>query len=42
MHLLMQRFHLRMGRRRLGDLGRVARNVSLDPDHLLGAVTHAN
>ncbi len=27
---------------RLGDLGRVARNVSLDPDHLLGAVTHAN
>jgi cytoskeletal protein RodZ len=27
---------------RIGDLGRVARNVSLDPDHLLGAVTHAN
>jgi cytoskeleton protein RodZ len=27
---------------RLGDLGRVARNVSLDPDHLLGAGTHAN
>lgn len=27
---------------RLGDLGHVARNVSLDPDHLLGAVTHAN
>jgi cytoskeleton protein RodZ len=27
---------------RLGELGRVARNVSLDPDHLLGAVTHAN
>jgi cytoskeleton protein RodZ len=27
---------------RLGDLGRVARNVSLDPDHLLGAVSHAN
>jgi len=27
---------------RLGDQGRVARNVSLDPDHLLGAVTHAN
>jgi len=27
---------------RLGDSGRVARNVSLDPDHLLGAVTHAN
>jgi cytoskeleton protein RodZ len=27
---------------RLGDLGRVARNVSLDPDHLLGAVAHAN
>ena len=26
----------------IGDLGRVARNVSLDPDHLLGAVTHAN
>jgi cytoskeleton protein RodZ len=27
---------------RIGDAGRVARNVSLDPDHLLGAVTHAN
>jgi cytoskeleton protein RodZ len=27
---------------RLGDPGHVARNVSLDPDHLLGAVTHAN
>jgi cytoskeleton protein RodZ len=27
---------------RIGDTGRVARNVSLDPDHLLGAVTHAN
>ena len=27
---------------RLGDLGHVARNVSLDPDHLLGAGTHAN
>jgi cytoskeleton protein RodZ len=26
----------------IGDVGRVARNVSLDPDHLLGAVTHAN
>jgi cytoskeleton protein RodZ len=26
----------------IGDTGRVARNVSLDPDHLLGAVTHAN
>jgi cytoskeleton protein RodZ len=26
----------------IGDLGRVARNVSLDPDHLLGAATHAN
>ena len=26
----------------IGDIGRVARNVSLDPDHLLGAVTHAN
>lgn len=27
---------------RLGDAGRVARNVSLDPDHLLGGATHAN
>jgi cytoskeleton protein RodZ len=27
---------------RLGDLGRVARNVSLDPDHLLGGITRAN
>jgi cytoskeleton protein RodZ len=27
---------------RIGDSGRVARNVSLDPDHLLGATTHAN
>jgi cytoskeleton protein RodZ len=26
----------------IGDLGRVARNVSLDPDHLLGGATHAN
>jgi cytoskeleton protein RodZ len=26
----------------LGDLGRVVRNVSLDPDHLLGAARHAN
>jgi cytoskeleton protein RodZ len=26
----------------IGDAGRVARNVSLDPDHLLGGVTHAN
>jgi cytoskeleton protein RodZ len=26
----------------IGDLGHVARNVSLDPDHLLGAVVHAN
>jgi cytoskeleton protein RodZ len=26
----------------IGDTGRVARNVSLDPDHLLGAVVHAN
>jgi hypothetical protein len=27
---------------RLGDSGRVARNVSLDPDHLLGGITRAN
>jgi cytoskeleton protein RodZ len=27
---------------KLGDVGKVARNVSLDPDHLLAAPTHAN
>lgn len=27
---------------KLGDTGRVVRNVSLDPDHLLGASGHAN
>ena len=27
---------------KLGDLGKVARNVSLDPQHLLAAPTHAN
>jgi cytoskeleton protein RodZ len=31
-----------LGVPRIGDLGRVARNVSLDPDHLLAARPHAN